>query len=327
MGDNCTRCQLKCTGTPSGVVGRCGVVKLYNDKVVDAYPWMIADVNVIVVEKTPFYHYKPGSWVLTLWVPGCPYSCRNCPWSAGAQGIEAGRVYELHRVSDSDIREFLESSKAEIIHITGGEPLVHDWVIEFSLKYKEVIDVTLKSILNVSVERMNRIIGAVKAVLVDIPLLDGFTPSIKDAVNNTVYLEKHGIHVEVLTSIGANVLYAKKIIDKYFVKLRRDTPIHIMFTEPISDRQMLDIIQRIETLGFSYVYVKDDPSGEYSTTYCPRCSEPVVIRDALGVRKVVLRDSRCPKCGYPIKIIGAGAYRKQSRTTRLFASGERLWRI
>ncbi len=327
MSNSCRRCPLKCTGTPNGVIGRCGVVEVYDNKDVDKYPWMIADANIVVIEKTPFYHYKPGSWVLTLWVPGCPYSCRNCPWNAGSQGVEAEKVYELYKVKEKDVKDFIESSKAEIIHITGGEPLIHDWVIEFSLKYKEAMDVTLKSTLNVSIERIDKMTRAVKAVLVDIPLLDGFTPSIKDVVANTAYLEKRGVHVEVIASIGANILYAKKMIDKYLAKLKRDTPIHVAFTEPISDRQMLDIIQRIETLGFTYVYVKDDPSGEYSTTYCPRCGEPVVIRDALGLRRIALKNSKCPKCGYPIKIIGAEVYRKQSRTTRLFASGERLWRI
>ena len=97
---------------------------MYTDSVKDKYPWMIADLNIATIEKVPLYHYKPGSWTLFLWIPGCSYNCKNCPWNASTEGKDIGKIYELIEISIDKILDYIESAKAEIIHVTGGEPLI-----------------------------------------------------------------------------------------------------------------------------------------------------------------------------------------------------------
>lgn len=324
---SCDRCVLQCTGSPIGLTGRCGVVKVYSDRTKDKYPWMIADVSVSVIEKIPLYHYKPGSWVINLWVPGCPYNCRPCPWNASTMGEDVGRLYELSKITLSDLMNYMESAKADLINIIGGEPLILGWIYELIKQLHENnIDVTLKSTLTVQESLLERLYN-VGAILVDIPLLSGFTPNTKYIVRRTRYLQKRSIHVEVQLSIGSNVAYILKSVDEHLQELDRETPIHIAFTKPLPEKTMMKIIEHVYTSGFVYVYVKDDPSGEYSTTYCPSCGKPVVLRDVYGIRKIILKNNKCPSCGIPIKIIGAERYREQREISRLFATGDRIWKI
>ncbi len=325
MPKTCTRCPRKCSGIGRGFTGFCGAVIVDDYGVRDKYPWMVTAITTSVIEKIPLYHFYPGSWSINLWVPGCPYTCNNCPWSAVVNGEDVGKLYELKKITLDEILDYYRQVSANIVSILGGEPLIHEWVAKLLSELKaKGIRTAVKSTLTVSssiVEKLD-----VDAFLIDIPILAGSTPSIGNVIDNIMYISRRGIHYELLLLIDStSILKWTKILGKLQI-IDKGTPIHVQIVEPINWKTIKKIVDKLEATGFNYVYVVGDTSGDYSTTYCPNCKTPLIIRDEYGVREVLLKDDKCPKCGLELKIIGGVSKGKQRRTLRFFASGERiLW--
>ncbi len=321
----CNRCPHKCRGIGRGFVGFCGVVVVDDKGVRDKYPWMITAVTASIIEKVPLYHFYPGSWSVNIWLPGCPYTCKNCPWNAATSGEDAGRLYILRRTSVREIIDYCSQVGTNIVSIMGGEPLVQEWVTALLTELKNrdirtVIRTTLTVSKNI-IERIN-----VDAVVVDMPLLAGSTPPIDIIFKNMEIIGKRNIHYELLLLIDkTSVLRWSSFIEKAR-KLDKEVPIHVQVTDDINWKTIKKMVDELEDIGFSYVYVVGDTSGEYSTTYCPHCKTPLIIRDEYGVRESFLAGNKCPKCGVELKIIGGLTRRKQRKLSRLFASGEKiLW--
>ncbi len=321
----CHRCPHKCSGIGRGFTGFCGVVLVDNEGVRDKYPWMVTAITASIVEKIPLYHFYPGSWSINLWVPGCPYTCSNCPWNAAVNGEDVGNLYVLKKMNVDEIIDYYNQVEAKVVSILGGEPLVQEWIIELLEELKNRnIRTAIKTTLAVSKDIVEKL--HVDAILVDIPLLTGSTPPIDVVIENIEIIGRKNIHYELLLSIDkTSILKWINIMEKIY-KLNRDVPIHIQVAEPIDWRIIKKIIDELDNTGFNYIYVVGDTSGEYSTTYCPHCKTPLIIRDEYGVREILVVNNKCPNCGLELKIIGGLTRRKQRRVSRLFASGEKiLW--
>ncbi len=325
MPTKCNRCPRKCSGIGRGFIGFCGVVVVDDDGVRDKYPWMVTAVTVSMIEKIPLYHFYPGVRSLNLWVPGCPYTCNNCPWGAVVGGEDVGKLYDLRVISIEKILDYYNHVNAKIVSVLGGEPLVQEWVVTLldELKNKNVKTV-VKTTLSVSRNILEKL--HVDAILIDLPLLAGSIPLFSDVIENISIVDKKNIHYEILLSIDNTSMLKWPHISEKLSSLGKDTPIHLQITEPVNWKTIRKLIDILEHKGFNYIYVVGDTSGEYTTTYCPKCKSPVIIRDEYGLREVLLDNNKCPKCGLELKIIGGYTKGKQRRISRLLGSGERiLW--
>ncbi len=321
----CYRCPHRCSGIGRGFTGFCGVVLVDDKGVRDKYQWMVTAITASVIEKIPLYHFYPGSWSINLWVPGCPYTCSNCPWNAVVGGEDAGSLYVLKKIDVGEIIDYYNQVGANVVSVLGGEPLVQEWVIELLGKLKSKnTNTVVRTTLAVSKDIIEKL--HVDAILIDIPLLTGSTPPIDTVMENMELIKRKDIHCELLLSIDkTSILRWTNIVGKLY-GLDKNTPIHIQIVEPVNWKTIKKIIGGFENSGFNHIYLVGDTSGEYSTTYCPSCKTPLIIRDRYGVREILLVDNRCPKCGSELKIIGGLAKGKQRRVSRLLASGERiLW--
>lgn len=321
----CHRCPRRCSGIGKGFMGFCGAVIVDDEGVRDKYPWMVTAITASIVEKIPLYHFYPGSWSINLWVPGCPYTCNNCPWNAVVEGEDVGNLYTLRKIGVNEIMNYYRQIEAKIVSVLGGEPLVQEWVTQLLRELKEEdVRTVIRTTLTISRDTIRKL--NVDAMLIDIPLLTGSIPLMDVVVENMKLVDEKGIHSELLLLIDKTSILKWTTIKNKLYQLNKETPIHVQVVESINWRSVKKIINSLENMGFNYIYVVGDTSGEYSTTYCPHCKTPLIVRDKYGVREILLVNNRCPKCGSELKIIGGVTRMKQRRVSRLLASGERvLW--
>jgi len=52
--------------------------------------------------------------------------------------------------------------------------------------------------------------------------------------------------------------------------------------------------------GFRYVYTGNVPDKEGSTTFCPKCKKPLIVREGFSVVENKLVNGKCPECGESI---------------------------
>ncbi|MDA3842905.1 MAG: AmmeMemoRadiSam system radical SAM enzyme, partial [Candidatus Kapabacteria bacterium] len=282
----------------------------------------------------PFYHYKPGTQVLSVGTPGCNFSCLNCQNHDLSQAKNQISNTSSNYLEPEKIAALADEHNVDGIAYTYSEPTIFfeyvndiieacrrnpnlerlpQMLVSNGYFSKELFDYIEKhkliDAINIDLKFMNeskykRICGAKLQ-----PVLDNI---------ERIYNSKNGIHLEIINLVipGENDSdHDFQAVADYIKSISPDIPLHFsrfhptykMADKPATDIQRLLKAKEIaQKAGINYVYIGNTGLSEVSDTRCPHCGELLIARDRYSEIKSHLGNkgiSKCPQCEKDINII------------------------
>ncbi|MEM3492484.1 MAG: AmmeMemoRadiSam system radical SAM enzyme [Nitrososphaerota archaeon] len=321
----CTACARYCQ-LREGQTGLCGVRGVIDGKLyLYVYGRIIAS-HVDPIEKKPVVHYMPGTRVFSIATNGCNWLCQYCQ----NFDISQRRRVEGIEVTPEQVVEKTLEYGSEGIAYTYNEPAIF---MEFA--HDVGVEAHRHGLFNIFVTNGYWTPESVKLAseFLDAATVDfkgnGETsfvrkyigiPDVEPVFQTLLEMrDKTKIHIEitdlVVPKIGDDLAAARKLVRWIHDNLGPDIPIHFLRFHP--DYKLMHLPwTSVETLeahwriareeGLNYVYLGNVPGHPYESTYCPGCGQIVVRRYGFDILEWrLVKDNRCPNCGYKIAIIGS----------------------
>ncbi len=323
----CKLCAHYCV-VKDGKRGVCGVRK-NEGGVLFSLVWSGANgLAIDPIEKKPFFHYKPGTSVLSFGTPGCNFRCLNCQnWSLSKNPIKDDYFGEAltpeiivqtaiarnvggiaYTYSEPTIffeyaRDVIKLAKRKapyLFHVFVSNGYLSDEAIDL-IEKEDLIDAINIDLKFADDEPYKRICGAKLAPVVE--NLKRFN-ELKDR-----------IHLEIINLVipGENDSEEalEKIVDIVY-SINPEIPLH--FNRFYPAYKMLDVPPTpLETLlkarqialkrGLAHVYIGNVLAEGLEDTVCPNCGTVLIKRSGYRIIENKLIDSdKCPTCERKINI-------------------------
>ncbi len=318
----CTACARQCR-IPEGGYGFCFVRKNVDGKLVLSAYGKINAMQVDPIEKKPFNHFMPGTYVLGIGTSSCNFGCMFCQNHNISKGREVSGIY----MTPERIVEIALENGAGSIAYTYNEPAIF---IEYALDVAELAHSRgLKNLFvtngYLTKEAVHAMKGLIDAVVVDFKgngnekfankyeIVTSNEP-IKSAL---VEIKKAGMHIEItdliIPHVGDSVEECERLTGWIYDNLGPDTPVH--FTQFHPDYKMLDFpitgygaleahYKIAKRNGLNYVYI-GNTANDYENTYCSGCGGLVIGRKGMYLSEWRLDSmNMCKDCGVRIPVIG-----------------------
>ncbi|MDE1855356.1 MAG: AmmeMemoRadiSam system radical SAM enzyme [Candidatus Micrarchaeota archaeon] len=319
----CHACARLCK-IPEGSHGFCFVRQNIGGKLYLMNYGLVEAIQIDPIEKKPFNHFMPGTYVFGIGTSSCNWGCLFCQNHNISKEREVKGVY----ISPKRAVEMALENNTQSIAYTYNEPTIF---IEYALDVARLAHENgLKNVWvtngYMTKEAVQAMKGLIDAVVVDFKGSGEtkFVNKYEAVVSNEpvkeamLELKKVGIHLEltdlIIPGVGDSIEACNELTKWVADSLGPETP--IQFTRFHPDYKMLNYPETpYETLkkhydiarknGLNYVYIGNVPGNPYGNTYCPNCGELVIERDGFYIRKWNLgEDLACKKCGREILIIG-----------------------
>jgi pyruvate formate lyase activating enzyme len=319
----CYACARRCK-IPSGSHGFCFVRQNKDGKLYLVNYGTVAAMQVDPIEKKPFNHFMPGTYVFGIGTSSCNWGCQFC------QNHNISKEHEITGadMTPSQIVDLALRNKTQSIAFTYNEPTIF---IEYALDVAKLAH--KKGLYNLFVtngymttEAVKEMKGHIDAAVVDFKgsgeqkfankyeVVQSNEP-IKESM---LAMKSAGIHLEltdlIIPRVGEDLKACEELCRWLYDNIGPDVP--LQFTRFHPDYKMLDYpVTPYATLkkhydvakraGLRYVYIGNVPGNPYENTYCPRCNSLAIERQGLYLTKWLLDEGNmCRACGYSIPITG-----------------------
>jgi len=319
----CTACERRCR-IPDGSKGFCFVRQNQGGKLYLANYGLLEAMQVDPIEKKPFNHFMPGSYVFGVGTSSCNWGCLFCQ----NHNISKDREVKGVEVSPSKLVDLAIENNSQSIAFTYNEPTIFiEYVVDVA-KIAHGMGLYNLFVTNgyMTGEAVDFMRGNIDAAVVN---LKGngeqkFSNKYEAVVSNEqvrnalIMLKKAKIHLEmtdlIVPSVGDSLEACDELTRWVAKELGTDTPIH--FTRFHPDYKMMDSMETpYSTLekhykiakenGLEYVYVGNVPGNKYDSTYCPECGGCAVKRQGFYIMEWNISDTNCCKnCGNKIMMFG-----------------------
>ncbi|HQD39999.1 MAG: AmmeMemoRadiSam system radical SAM enzyme [Firmicutes bacterium] len=276
----------------------------------------VSSCAVDPVEKKPLYHFFPGSLVLSVGTVGCNFSCCFCQnWHISQQ--EAPTEYmSPERLVELALEVKARDPRVVGIAYTYSEPLVwYEYVKEAaSLAKKEGLVNVLVTNGFINPEPLRELLPFISAANLDLKAAgDAFYRKYcggnSQAPKEAAKLLREKCHLEIttllITGLNDSAEEVGALVDWIAEELGEDVPLHLSryfpnykLTLPPTPIETMRQAKEIAQKKLRYVYLGNIG---IENTYCPYCSEVVVIRQRQV--KVNLAEGKCPGCGRLLPIV------------------------
>lgn len=317
----CSLCYQSCRIQPDQV-GLCGVRKNENGKLYTLVYGSCSSIAVDPIEKKPFFHFHPGSNVLSFGTVGCNFKCLHCQNSSISQATPDFGY--LREITPEDVVKLAKRNSCEGIAWTYNEPTIwHEFAFDASKLVKKT------GLYNVYVSNgyiqekpLKEISPYLDAINIDIKAFsDSFYKKVCKArlepVLDTCVLTKElGIHLEVTyliipgynDSVDEITNFCRWIVEKIGVS----TPVHFSCFHPDYNmtnvprtpmHTMLKAYEISSNSGIIYTYLGNIVHKGYENTICPKCKNICIKRYGFSIDLDGLKKDRCANCGTDINIV------------------------
>ncbi len=319
----CTACARRCR-IPEGSKGFCYVRQNVGGKLHLATYGRLEAMQVDPIEKKPFSHFMPGTYVFGIGTSSCNWGCLFCQ----NHNISKDKDMKGVDVSPEEVVKLAIQNNCQGIAYTYNEPTIF---IEYALDVARIAKE--KGLYNLFVtngymtgEAVTAMKGVIDAAVVNIKgnAEEKFANKYEIVMSSEpireslVRLKNAGIHVEltdlIIPNVGDSLGACDELTRFVFKELGADTPTH--FTRFHPDYKMLDSVSTPYSVleshyniakknGLNYVYIGNIPGSRYENTYCPVCNAVVIGRNGFYITRNGLdNDNRCKNCGHSIPIVG-----------------------
>ena len=298
-------------------VGICKVRKNINGKLTSLVYGMPISTSFDFIEKKPLYHFFPGQKTFSFGTVGCNLKCLFC------QNAEISQANpEAYNIKKITPRKMVTEAKKEsnIISYTYTEPTVfYEYMLDIS---KIARDKQMKNVIVsngfINEKPMNELLNCIDAANIDLKSMNEEIyrrvcgGSLNPVLETLKRIYEKGVWLEITNLIvpGMNdSLYdIRTLISWIKNNLGVDVPVHFsafypcykMTEKPSTNPEILKKARKIAMeVGLNYVYTGNINDEEGSTTYCPNCRKPVIVRNGFNILQNKLVNGKCP-CGKEI---------------------------
>lgn len=324
---HCTLCPHFCAITEGGV-GLCKVRGVRRGVLLSLVYGRPATVVSDEIEKKPFFHFFPGTRVLSLGTLGCNVLCSGCQnWQISHAGISVKESTRLARLSPTKALEMARRFRLQGIVWTYNEPAVWlEYVHDVAKLFKAAgLYTAIVTAGYLTTDALDYVAPYLDAIKVDLkaPTAEGWAWLTKVKDPNPVFdfavraRQVYGLHLEVVSNIvpGLNdddqsiVSMARWVRDS----LGSKTPWHVTRFMPSFElshlvQTPLETLERAAALGkkegLHFVYVGNVPGHHLRHTVCPSCHRTVIHRDDRSATEVWVKSGRCVFCGEDLNVVG-----------------------
>lgn len=319
----CNVCQIRCV-MKEGQRGFCNTRLVRDAKVYTLIYGMTSSVCIDPIEKKPFYHFYPGTTILSMGTRGCNFKCPGCQnWEISHdRPDEMGE--NLEAVSPAQSVALAARYGADGICWTYNDPSI--W-IEHTLEAARIAHE--KGLYTAYItngysteEHLDMIAPYLDAYKVDIKAFSreaykgiaGFGVRLEGILEVTRRAKQHWkLHVEMVTNITPTINDRPEDL-RHTARWIRDelgphTPWHLTrfypYLElshlPPTPLETLEMAYRIaKEEGLSYPYVGNVPGHRWEDTYCHKCGKTLIARRGFAIVDAHLKDGKCGFCGAEI---------------------------
>jgi len=319
----CDLCAHRCV-IQDGERGFCGVRENRSGTLYSLVYGRAIATHIDPIEKKPLFHYRPGSYSLSVATVGCNFRCRHCQNAdLSIRPIENQHITGQN-IAPEELVATARRSRCTSISYTYTEPTVF---FEYALETAQ--EASQQGLGNVFVTNGYMTEEALRTVA---PVLDAANVDLKafsedhyehicqarlGPVLDTLRLMKElGIWVEVTTLLIPTVNDSEKElrqIAEFILQLGPEVPWHISRFYPAFRMNDLpptsaESVRRgreigLET-GLKYVYTGNLPGDDGESTFCPQCGQRVLHRYGYVIEESQLQQGRCSQCQTVIDGIG-----------------------
>lgn len=267
----CDLCFHACR-IPDGGKGLCGVRTYKNGIFMSPYLGRFASVAVDPIEKKPLYHWRPGSFILSLGSAGCNMHCPFCQNHSIAQPT---RMPPLSAISPAELLAYALKTRTSAVAYTYNEPTLQaEYILEAApiLRKADIATVLVTNGM-ISQEALADLAPWIDAANVDVKTFDETTYAklggSLEAVKTTVArMLDAGVHVEltnlVVPGVSDSLADFERMTD-WIASLSPDgqkIPLHISryfpahkYAAPATDVALMRDFQTIANRKLSHVYL------------------------------------------------------------------------
>ncbi len=319
----CVACERRCR-IPNNSHGFCYVRQNIEGKLKLIDYGVIAAMQIDPIEKKPFNHFMPGSYVFGVGTSSCNWGCLFCQ----NHNISKGREITGVEIAPERVVELAIENNTECVAFTYNEPTIFiEYVLDVArIAHQRGLKTLMVTNGYMTKETVAQIRGLVDAVVVNIKgngeqkFANKYEAVVSNEPIKEVILEmrKAGIHVEmtdlIVPGVGDSLEACDALTRWIHDSVGADLP--IQFTQFHPDYKMLDYpVTPFETLkkhydiakknGLHYVYIGNVAGNQYENTYCHKCNAVVIERNGHYITGWKLsKEMKCKNCGTSIPVIG-----------------------
>jgi len=317
----CALCAHRCV-IADGAAGLCGVRRNSGGILYAATYERVVSANPDPVEKKPLYHFKPGTWSMSVATVGCNFTCDFCQNHSISQWLKdkPGQSIPGGTLEASRIVAEARRHGCETISFTYTEPTV----------FYELARDTAEEALNFGIdaifvtngymtpEMLDDFKPLLKAANVDLKAFSEETyrrvcgGSLQPVLDSIIKMHEQGIWLEITTLLIPGLNDGREELMQlaaFIAGVDRDIPWHISAFHP--DYRMMDrggtTLESLHSAwrigqgsGLRYVYTGNIPGSGFESTRCPSCGAVVITRYGFNSKKSGLKGDRCATCGVKI---------------------------
>ncbi|MDP8228502.1 MAG: AmmeMemoRadiSam system radical SAM enzyme [Candidatus Electryoneaceae bacterium] len=292
-----------------GDVGICGGRSVINGRFIATNYAQVSSLQLDSIEKKPFYHFFPGSDILSVGPNGCNLSCAWCQNWELSQNNAPTRILQ-----PTELADMIDAIDGIGAAYTYAEPLI--W-FEYLRDAGRILHE--RGLMNLFVT--NGFINA-KPLQELLPISDAFNVDLKTTDDGTFchYCKGHledvkrniyaiydaGKHLEIthllVTGVNDNLHNIEAVVN-WVSALDPAIPLHLIryypsnhYDKPPTSHQFMKEAYRLARSELSYVYLGNTSAGDEQNSYCPECGSLLVKRDGSHVEMVGLDGNRCTNC-------------------------------
>ncbi len=267
------------------------------------------------IEKKPLFHFKPGTYILSLGPNGCNLRCKWCQNWEISQSQVATRF-----ISAENVVRIATDEGSSGIAFTYTEPLI--WY-EYILDVAEIArhkDLSIVLVTNgyINPEPLEKLLPYIDAMNIDLKSMKDetyveFMGGHLAPVLETIEVSSAKCHIEItnllVPTVNDSMEEISSLVD-FVVSVNPLIPLHFsryhpcfhFDIAPTSAEKLLEAYN-IAKEKLPYVYLGNILIDGTEDTFCPRCQNRLISRRGFSARLVGIENGRCAKCKSDVDIV------------------------
>lgn len=323
------RCNIKLDN-----YGKCKVRKNEKGNLI-TYSWgHSSGLAIDPIEKKPFFHFKPGSKVLSFGTRGCNLRCENCQnWELSSYKKEDNKNLSKFVLTPIEIANSAVANSCQGIAYTYSEPTIFFEYAYDVIKETRELDSSLFHVFVsngfMSDDLIDFIIKEklIDAINIDLKFFNDDLyqkitgGSLAPVLNSIERFYRAGVHIEIINLVISGLNDYDKDFEEIagFIKSISPTiPLHFNRFHPayqMKDRVATELKRLIKAreiakvAGIYYVYIGNTGLDDALDTSCHNCGNLLIARDRYHISKNIFNSIRrevtphCPFCKSELNLI------------------------